>query len=244
MTPHRPFPVFSRILHWTMAVLVLAMLFIGIGMVSSVSAYHQLVAIHKPLGILVLILVAIRLVNRLINPPPPLPEGMPPWQRFAALGSHVLLYILMFAVPLVGWAMLSAARYPVVLYGALQLPPIMPQNPELFAVLRETHTVLALLLFATFLAHFGAALMHALIFRDDVFPSMTFWGWRERAGTASGGRDSAAHRQRHSGTGKERVGEAGASGVDLTFATRLAASPRSECQIQNSTSTLYLLVVL
>src|SRR6185437_9400046 len=153
MTPHRPFPVFSRI-HWTMAVLVLAMLFIGIGMVSSVSAYHQL--------------VAIRLVNRLVNPPPPLPEGMPSWQRFAALGSHVLLYVLMFAVPLVGWAMLSAARYPVVLYGALQLPPIMPQNAELFAVLRETHTVLALLLFATFLAHFGAALMHALIFRDDV----------------------------------------------------------------------------
>jgi hypothetical protein len=60
-------------------------------------------------------------------------------------------------------------------------------------VLRETHTVLALLLFATFLAHLGAALMHALIFRDDVFPSMTFWGLRERAGTASGGRDSAAH---------------------------------------------------
>ena len=193
MTPHRPFPVFSRILHWTMAVLVLAMLFIGIGMVSSVSAYHQLVAIHKPLGILVLVLVAIRLVNRLVNPPPPLPEGMPSWQRIAALGSHVLLYVLMFAVPLVGWAMLSAARYPVVLYGALQLPPIMPQNPALFAVLRETHTVLALLLFATFLAHFGAALMHALIFRDDVFPSMTFWGLRERAGTASGDRDSAAH---------------------------------------------------
>ena len=193
MTPHRPFPIFSRILHWTMAVLVLAMLFIGIGMVSSVSAYHQLVAIHKPLGILVLILVAIRLVNRLVNPPPPLPDGMPPWQRFAALGSHVLLYILMFAVPLVGWAMLSAARYPVVLYGALQLPPIMPQNPELFAVLRETHTVLALLLFATFLAHFGAALMHALIFRDDVFPSMTFWGLRnERAGGTSGDRDGRA----------------------------------------------------
>src|SRR6478609_2614303 len=114
------------------------MLFIGIGMVSSVSAYHQLVVIHKPLGILVLVLVAIRLVNRLINPPPPLPDAMPAWQRFAALGSHVLLY------------------------GPLQLPPIMPQTPELFAVLRETHTVLALLLFVTFLAHFGAALMHAL----------------------------------------------------------------------------------
>jgi cytochrome b561 len=173
MPTHKPFPLFSRILHWTMAILILAMLFIGIGMVSSVSAYHSLISIHRPLGILILVLVAIRLINRLFNPPPPLPEGMPGWQRVAAHGSHVLLYALMFAVPLVGWAMLSAARYPIVLYGSLQLPPIAPQAPALFAVLRETHTVLALLLFATFLAHLGAALMHALIFRDDVFPSMT-----------------------------------------------------------------------
>jgi cytochrome b561 len=173
MAQHRPFPLLSRILHWTMAAMILAMLFIGIGMVGSVSEYHRLVSIHKPLGILVLILVAIRLVNRLLNPPPPLPSGMPDWQRLAAHGSHVVLYALMFVVPLVGWAMLSAARYPIVLYGPLQLPPIAPQSPTLFAVLRETHTVLALLLFATFLAHLSAALMHALIFRDDVFPSMT-----------------------------------------------------------------------
>jgi cytochrome b561 len=173
MAQHRPFTVFSRILHWTMAVLILAMLFIGIGMVGSVSEYHTLVSIHKPLGILILILVAIRLINRLLNPPPPLPEGMPGWQRFVAQASHVVLYVLMFAVPLVGWSMLSAARNPVVLYGSLQLPRIAPQSPELYAVLRETHTILALLLFVTFLAHLGAALMHALIFRDDVFPSMT-----------------------------------------------------------------------
>ena len=57
MTQHRPFPLFSRILHWTMAVLILAMLFIGIGMVSSVSAYHSLISIHRPLGILILVLV-------------------------------------------------------------------------------------------------------------------------------------------------------------------------------------------
>src|SRR5262245_32997255 len=157
MAQQRPFPLFSRILHWTMAVMILAMLFIGIGMAASPLDYHDLISIHKPLGILVLILVAIRLVNRLLNPPPPLPDGMPAWQRAVAYGSHVLLYALMFALPLVGWAMLSAARYPVVLYGPLQLPPIAPQDPALFAALRPTHTVLALLLFATFLAHLGAA---------------------------------------------------------------------------------------
>jgi cytochrome b561 len=169
----RPFPLLSRILHWTMAVLIVAMLFIGIGMVSSVAEYHTLISIHRPLGILILILVAIRLINRLLNPPPPLPSGMPGLLRFAAVGSHVALYVLMFALPLVGWAMLSAARYPIVLYGSLQLPPIAPHDVALYAVLRDAHTVLALLLFALFLAHLGAALMHALIYRDDVFPSMT-----------------------------------------------------------------------
>jgi cytochrome b561 len=166
------FPLLSRILHWTMAGMVLAMLFIGIGMVASLLNYHWLVSIHKPLGILILILVALRLINRLLNPPPPLPEGMPGWQRFAAQASHVVLYALMLALPLVGWGMLSAARYPVVLYGPLQLPPILPHDATLYAVLRRMHTVLAFLLFATFLAHFAAALMHALIFRDGVFQSM------------------------------------------------------------------------
>jgi cytochrome b561 len=169
------FPTFSRILHWTMEVLVLAMLLIGIGMVASLSNYHWLVSIHKPLGILILVLVAIRLVNRLLNPAPPLPEGMPALLRFAAHASHVVLYALMFALPLVGWAMLSAARYPIVLYGPLELPPILPHDAALYAMLRTNHTVLALLLFATFIAHFTAALMHAVIYRDSVFPSMAPW---------------------------------------------------------------------
>ncbi|HKM70938.1 MAG TPA: cytochrome b [Stellaceae bacterium] len=180
MAQHLQFPTFSRILHWTMAVMVLAMLSIGIGMVASLSDYHWLVSIHKPLGVLILILVAIRLVNRLVNPAPPLPEGIPAWQRFAAYASHVVLYALMFALPLVGWGMLSAARYPIVHYGSLQLPPILPHDAALYAVLRTAHTVLAFLLFATFIAHFSAAPMHALIYRDGVFQSMA--SWRTRSG--------------------------------------------------------------
>ena len=175
MPQHLRFTTFSRILHWTMAVIILAMLFIGIGMVASLSDYHWLVSIHKPLGILILILVAIRLVNRLLNPAPPLPEGMPAWQPFAAHASHFVLYALMFALPLVGWGMLSAARYPIVLYGPPELPPILPRDAPLYAVLRIVHTGLALLLFAAFIAHFTAALMHALIYRDGVFPSMAPW---------------------------------------------------------------------
>jgi cytochrome b561 len=165
------FPMASRLLHWTMAAMVLAMLFIGIAMVGSLADYHRLVAIHRPLGILILVLVALRLANRLIRPAPPLPLDMPGILRFAAHASHALLYTLMVALPVVGWAMLSAA----VLVGAWHLPPILPPSDALHALLRPLHTVLAFVLFATFLVHLGAALMHALIFRDGVFQSMVSW---------------------------------------------------------------------
>jgi cytochrome b561 len=169
------FPISSRLLHWIMAVLILAMLFIGIAMVSSLSGYHRLVAIHRPLGILILILVALRLANRLINPPPALPKNMPLPLRFSAHASQWLLYGLMFALPLVGWGMLSAGGYPIALIGPLHLPAILPHSDGLYAVLRSLHSVLAFALFATFLMHVAAALTHALIFRDGVFSSMASW---------------------------------------------------------------------
>lgn len=179
------FPLTSRILHWTMAVMVLAMLFIGIGMVASLSDYHRLIAIHKPLGILILVLVTVRLVNRLVYPPPPLPATMPVIERLVINTSVALLYTLMFALPLVGWAMLSAADYPIVLYGALSLPPILSPDPALYSVLRTAHSALAFLLFATFIAHFSGAMMHALIIRDGVFESMASWKRRLRKNLAT-----------------------------------------------------------
>lgn len=176
MTHEPRFTALSRILHWVMAVLILAMLFIGIGMVATVSErYALLVSIHKPLGVLILLLVVIRIANRMFNPPPSLPRHLPAWQKLAAKASHLVLYALMVAMPLIGWGMLSAAGYPIVLYGPLHLPPILPHDDALYAALRSAHTVLAYLLFATILAHLGAALMHALIHRDGVFASMASW---------------------------------------------------------------------
>ena len=171
--PLQRFDLLSRLLHWTMAALIVAMLFVGIGMVSTISPrYHDLLSVHKSIGILVLVLVAIRLVNRLVHTVPPLPPDLPVWQRMAAKASHWILYALMFALPLVGWSMLSAGGYPIVIFGSLHLPAILPHDTATFAVLRSLHTVLAFLLFATFLAHLGAALFHRLIRRDDVLQSM------------------------------------------------------------------------
>ncbi|WP_419951299.1 cytochrome b [Methylobacterium sp.] len=162
----------ARLLHWTMAAMILAMLFIGVAMVTSLAHYHTLVALHRPLGIGILVLALLRLLNRWRHPPPGLPSDLPGWQRRAAHVSHVLLYGLMLALPLVGWAMLSAAGYPIGLVGSLVLPPILPRDPILYAWLRPLHTLLAYTLFGLVLAHLGAALMHGLIRRDGVFSSM------------------------------------------------------------------------
>src|SRR5947209_7244704 len=172
------FVAFSRLLHWTMAAIVLTMLGIGVAMVASLADYHMLVSIHRPLGITILTLVVVRFVNRLLNPPPPFPATMARAERLAATASELTMYGLMFVLPLVGWGMLSAARYPIVLYGSLHLPFILPYDAMLYAVLRKPHTILAYLFFLIFLAHFGAIMFHTLIVRDGILKRMAPWNIR------------------------------------------------------------------
>jgi len=168
-----------RFFHWVMAAMVLAMLGIGVAMVTSLGDYHRLVSLHRPLGILILIFVVIRFVNRRLHKLPPFPPTMSPQERFIASASEVLLYTLLFLQPLVGWGMLSAARYPIAMFGAVHLFPILPHSAMLYAFLRKTHTFLAYLLFLAFVAHFGAVLYHSLVLRDGLFGRMA--PWRERA---------------------------------------------------------------
>ena len=177
-TQPRQFAMVSRVLHWLMAVMLLTMLSIGVAMVASLADYHVLVSIHRPLGIAILILVVVRFANRLLNPPPPFPPTMSRMERLTATASEYAMYGLMFALPLVGWGMLSAARYPIVLFGAVHLPSILPPDAMLYAVLRKAHTILAYLFFLTFLAHFGAVLYHTLIVRDGLLRRMVPWNIR------------------------------------------------------------------
>jgi cytochrome b561 len=99
-------------------------------------------------------------------------------ERLVATASEYAMYGLMFALPLVGWGMLSAARYPIVLYGSLHLPPILSHDPTLYALLRKAHTILAYSLILVFLAHLGAVLHHALIVRDGLLKRMAPWNIR------------------------------------------------------------------
>jgi cytochrome b561 len=169
------FTLLSRLLHWTMAMMILAMLCIGVAMVASLVDYHVLVSIHRPLGIAILILVVIRFINRMLTRLPPFPNTMSHAEQRAATATEYLMYGLMFALPLVGWGMLSAARYPIVLFGPVHLPFILPHDLMLYAVLRKTHTILAYLFFFTFLAHFGAILFHTWIVKDGILKRMVPW---------------------------------------------------------------------
>jgi cytochrome b561 len=167
----------ARILHWLMAILILAMLYVGAGMVSTATArYPELLAWHRPLGIAVLILALIRLGVRLTHRPPPLPSDLHPLQAAGAKASHYLLYALMIAMPLIGWAMQSAGGYPVIMWKGFELPPILPHDIVVYGQLRRAHGLLGYAFFLLILGHLAAALMHAWVRRDGVFESMAGGG--------------------------------------------------------------------
>ena len=121
-TPAQRFTPLQRLLHWLMALCILAMLFIGVGMVSTVAPkYLTLVSIHKSLGIAILILALICLAVRLGYGAPRLPTDLPEPMKLAAYLSHYALYIFMIGMPLLGWGMMSAEAYPIVLLGGIRL---------------------------------------------------------------------------------------------------------------------------
>jgi cytochrome b561 len=172
-TSRTRFTVPQRFLHWLMAICILSMLFIGVGMVSTVTPkYLTLVQIHKPLGIAILVLVLIRLTLRIVYGAPALPADLPEPIKLAANLSQYIFYALMIGMPLIGWAMLSAASYPVVLFGSVHLPSILPLSPSLHTLLWHAHYFLAFAFFAFILMHVSAILFHKLIRNDGVFETM------------------------------------------------------------------------
>jgi cytochrome b561 len=98
---------------------------------------------------------------------------MPEPMKLAAHLSHYAFYALMIVMPLIGWAMMSAAGYPIVLFEGLTLPPILSPSRELHTLLWNAHRLFALAFFALILLHLAAALFHGLIRRDGVLQQMT-----------------------------------------------------------------------
>lgn len=172
-TPH-VYPLSMRVFHWGMAALLLSLLFAGLAMVQSLQTWQPTVlALHKAFGVIALIAVLARLINRLRhNTLPALPSDLPSWQQFAARASHVLLYAAMIAMPVSGYLMQSAAGRSVSMFGWFSLPPLMDANLIAYAVFREFHGWVAMALIALIVVHIGAALHHGLVRKDGVLKSM------------------------------------------------------------------------
>ncbi|WP_250475057.1 cytochrome b/b6 domain-containing protein [Caballeronia sp. GAFFF1] len=168
----RPFSPGQRALHWIMAASILAMLFIGVGMVSTVRPKHlTLVAIHQHLGVVLFMLGIVRVALRMAHGAPALPADMPTLTKWAAHLSHLSFYVLMLLLPLLGYGMLSAADYPLVVFG-VRVPLLLAHNGALHALLWNAHRSLAMCFFALIVVHIVAALFHALVRRDGVFQTM------------------------------------------------------------------------
>ena len=170
----------SRILHWATAILIFTTLLVGFTMVSSVAEYSTLLALHKTLGAIILVIVVVRVVNRLTHRPPALPGTVGRAERLAVIASELALYGLLVAQPLVGWAMVSATGTPVVVFGSIHLPGIVPVDPGLYSVLREAHSILAFLFVAVIAAHVSAILLHSITLRDGMLRRMTLRVRRSR----------------------------------------------------------------
>jgi len=164
----------ALLLHWVMAIMIIGMLCLGLYMAGLRLSMEKLKLIgwHKEIGACVLGLVAIRLIWRLVNIIPPLPESMPMWQRLAAHASHYALYGFMFTMPVSGWLMSSAAGFPVSVFGWFTLPNLINQNEEARKLFLSIHTWLSYALIATIAAHIAAALYHHFITKDNILRRM------------------------------------------------------------------------
>lgn len=161
-------------LHWLVALGVFCAFPLGVYMYELPLSPRklQLYSYHKWIGIGVLLLAALRILWRAGHPPPPLPQGMPRWQKLAAQAAHYGLYFLMLAVPLSGWLMSSALGVSVVWFGAIPLPDLIGKDQALGELLKQVHWALNFTLLAMVLAHAAAAIQHHIFERDAILARM------------------------------------------------------------------------
>jgi cytochrome b561 len=157
-------------LHWLMALAIVAGFAMGLYMVDLAFSPNKLklYSWHKWIGVSVFALAAIRLLWRLTHAAPPLPQGAPVWQQWAAHGTHMALYVLFFALPLSGWLFSSAAGFQTVYLGLIPLPDLIEKNRELADTLKAVHRYLGYALAALVTVHVAAALKHQFIDRDGL----------------------------------------------------------------------------
>lgn len=159
-------------LHWLMAILIIGLLILGLYMVSLPISHEKLKLYgwHKEYGLLILALVLFRLPWRLFNMTPQL--SLPLLEKLAARTVHWAFYIFMFAMPITGWLITSAAGLPVSFFGLFVLPDLISPNEEQRILFQEIHQWLGYGLIVTIVLHASAALKHHFINKDDILRRM------------------------------------------------------------------------
>jgi len=165
-------------LHWLLALVVVGMFVMGIYMADLPFSPWRLKLFnwHKWIGVSFLLLSVLRLFWRMTHRPPALPaavtQAMPAWQTRAHHATHHLMYVLFFAVPLIGWAYSSAAGFPIVWFGQIALPDLLPADKALAELIKPLHELSALALMGLAALHVAAALKHQWIDRDGLLLRM------------------------------------------------------------------------
>jgi cytochrome b561 len=163
----------AQILHWLIVALIIVQVILAL-MAAQLHGMPKLamLARHKSVGITILMLAVVRLLWRLVNPTPPLPLTLKPYERFLANFTHAALYFLIFAMPLTGWIMTSARGFPVSWFNLFQLPDLVAKNRPLYEAMLQTHEALAWTLGAVATLHLVAALKHHFVLKDTVLRRM------------------------------------------------------------------------
>ena len=161
-------------IHWIMAVLIIGLLVLGIYMVNLPISLQKLKMYgwHKEYGLLALALVIARLIWRWINVTPQL--ALPVLEKIAARSVHYSFYLFMFAMPITGWLITSAAGLPASFFGLVTLPNLISPNEALRPLLQEIHKWVGYGLIGTIILHASAALKHHFINRDDILKRMLY----------------------------------------------------------------------
>jgi cytochrome b561 len=166
----------TRLLHWGMLPLFIGIIAVGFYMTDLPLGPNKLriYALHKSIGLTLLGLATLRLLWRLGERRPALPP-LPAWQQRAAGASHLLLYALMFVIPLSGWLYNSAAGFPLQWFHLVNLPPLAAADPALKATAKAVHETGVFVLIAIVALHAAAALKHHFVDRDRTLRAM--WPW-------------------------------------------------------------------
>ena len=180
--PRERYGPVQRLIHWTVALIVVALLAIGftlgtLGFEGARDAFgidttNLLYKYHKTFGVILLGLMTVRLVLRLAKPPPPYDPPIPSFFRTAGRINHLALYALLIAQPVVGWAATASGGFPIEFFEA-ELPPLLSKDEALSQTLYDVHLALGAAILALAALHVSAALMHWLGRRDGVMQRMT-----------------------------------------------------------------------